>query len=149
MAVTMHSRPSLPKNTMYPTPLQQMIRQLADPTIAAHSQRFFKTGPGQYGEGDRFLGIRVPALRRLVRPHLGTPLPEILTLLHSPWHEERLLALLLMVAQFKRGTMQERSALHHSYLDHTDDVNNWDLVDTSAEQTPVKTVKRLVSQRPS
>ncbi len=117
---------------MRPTALQQAIRQLADPAIAAHSQRFFKTGPGEYGEGDCFLGIRVPALRRLVRPHLDTPLAEILTLLHSPWHEERLLALLLMVARFKRGNLQERSALHQGYLDHTDSINNWDLVDCSA-----------------
>ena len=128
----MHNRHPLPETTLRSTALQQAIRQLADPVIATHSKRFFKTGPGEYGEGDLFLGIRVPTLRQLVRPHLDTPLTKILNLLHSPWHEERLLALLLMVARFKRGTIQERSALHQGYLDHTDCINNWDLVDCSA-----------------
>ncbi len=114
--------------------IQQTLRQLADPDIAAHSQRFFKTGPGQYGEGDQFLGIRIPVLRQLLPRFAQTPLPAISAILHSPYHEERLFALLLMVAQFAKGNQPYRTLLYHSYLKHTACINNWDLVDCSAHQ---------------
>jgi 3-methyladenine DNA glycosylase AlkD len=106
---------------------------LRDPAIAATSQRFFKTGPGEYGEGDRFLGIRVPQLRALAREHHSLPLGAVVEHLQSPWHEERLLALLIMVEQYRRGTDEARERIHRTYLEHTRFVNNWDLVDTSAE----------------
>ena len=112
--------------------MQQAVHQLANPAIAAHSQRFFKTGPGQYGEGDRFLGIRVPQLRRLVPLFITAPLDDLLSLLRSPYHEERLLALLLMVARFQRGEVAEQSRIYTGYLAHTAFINNWDLVDCSA-----------------
>ena len=112
--------------------MQQTVRQLANPAIAAHSQRFFKTGPGQYGEGDLFLGIRVPQLRRLVPLFITTPLDDLLSLLRSPYHEERLLALLLMVARFQRGEVDEQARIYTAYLAHTAFINNWDLVDCSA-----------------
>ena len=67
--------------------IEHALQALADPAIAAHAQRYFKTGPGQYGEGDRFLGIRVPELRRLVPRVAGADLPVLLELLHSAWHE--------------------------------------------------------------
>ncbi len=112
--------------------VRKTLRSLADPAIAAHARRFFKTGKGEYGEGDRFLGIRVPALRRIVKDCRGLALPETLPLLHSAFHEERLFALLLLVDRFRRGDAAERAAIYRLYLAHTGCVNNWDLVDSSA-----------------
>lgn len=113
--------------------ISRFLQELGDPEIAAHAQRFFKTGPGQYGEGDRFLGIRVPVLRRHLRPFQDTPLDQVERLLHSPWHEVRLFALLLMVRQFAcRGA--DRAAIYRCYLANTAHINNWDLVDSSAPQ---------------
>lgn len=109
------------------------LHALADPEDAAFLQRFFKTGPGEYGEGDRFLGIRVPQTRALVRCARSIPLESVLELLRSPWHEERLLALLILVDQYQRGTPDERKIIHRTYLANTQYVNNWDLVDASAE----------------
>lgn len=107
----------------------------ADPDVAAFSQRYFKTGPGGYAEGDRFLGIRLRDLRALVRPHRDLPLEVLLAHLRSPWHEERLLALLILVDQDRRqGPAEARERRHRAYLEHTAYVNNWDLVDASAPQ---------------
>ena len=105
---------------------------LADPEDAQNLQRFFKTGKGQYGEGDVFLGIRVPATRKLVAKYRSLPLAEVEKLLHSKEHEARLLALLIMVAQYKRGDEQEKQAIYDVYLANTKYINNWDLVDLSA-----------------
>jgi 3-methyladenine DNA glycosylase AlkD len=96
-------------------------------------QRFFKTGPGEGGAGDRFLGITVPRLRRLARAHSELTLPEVATLLRSEWHEARLLALLILVHQFARSDPRRRRAIYRFYLKHRRLVNNWDLVDCSAE----------------
>lgn len=112
--------------------VEQALHTLADAPAAAFLQRFFKTGPGEYGEGDRFLGIRVPQLRHLARQFRELPHEQVLTLLRSPWHEQRLLALLLLVDQYRRGTDADREAIHRAYLDHTAYINNWDLVDSSA-----------------
>ncbi len=109
------------------------LAELADPEAAAFLQRFFKTGPGQYGEGDRFLGIRVPRLRALVARTRGLPMDDVLALLRSPWHEERLLALLILVDRYRRGGPEERETVFRTYLAHTRHINNWDLVDASAE----------------
>jgi 3-methyladenine DNA glycosylase AlkD len=113
--------------------LRRAIWQLADPETAQLLQRFFKTGEGEYGAGDRFLGIRVPALRRLARTYWTLPLASTLELLRSPWHEERLLALLLFVEQYRRGDQLQREEIFQVYLAHTRFINNWDLVDVSAE----------------
>ena len=107
---------------------------LADPEIAAHSQRFFKTGAGQYGEGDVFRGIRVPVLRRVAKDHQQLALPETLKLLHSPYHEDRLVALLILIHHYGRGDDADRTRVYSSYLKHTRLINNWDLVDCSAPQ---------------
>ena len=112
--------------------ISNILRDLADPVIAEHSQRFFKTGKGEYGEGDQFLGIRVPALRKQVKKYQATSLPDVKKLLMSPFHEERLFALLLLVHKFSQGNDAEKTTIYQLYLDHTQYINNWDLVDSSA-----------------
>jgi 3-methyladenine DNA glycosylase AlkD len=112
--------------------VRQALKALRDPEVAAHAARYFKAGPGEYGAGDRFLGIRVPQLRALARAHRALPFDAVLEHLRSPWHEERLLALLILVEQFRRGDADDRERIHRAYLDHTRFVNNWDLVDASA-----------------
>lgn len=114
--------------------IQEITLTLGDADIAAHSQRFFKTGPGEYGEGDVFRGIRVPALRKLARRYRQLPRTEVLTLLTSEYHEDRLLALLILVQAFVRGDDQAKSAIYQTYLSHTRWINNWDLVDASAHK---------------
>ena len=111
----------------------KQLRQLADEEIAEHSKRFFKTGKGQYGEGDRFLGIRVPALRKIAKQHRGTSAEEATRLLKSVFHEERLLALFLLVAIFNKANDEGKKAIYELYLENTRFINNWDLVDCSAE----------------
>ena len=112
--------------------ISRVLQDLADAEIANHSQRFFKTGKGEYGEGDRFLGIRVPMLRRHIRQFRGVAPEEVLKLLASKFHEERLFALLLLVDRFRRGTDEEREWIYRQYLANTRYINNWDLVDSSA-----------------
>jgi len=113
--------------------LQNELRQLSDKEIAEHSQRFFKTGKGQYGEGDRFLGIRVPVLRKIAKEYRGISIDECSQLLKSQFHEERLLSLLILVAIFNKANNEDIKALYILYLDNTRFINNWDLVDCSAE----------------
>ena len=115
------------------TAVQRQVRALGHPTRATQSLRYFKTGPGEYGEGDRLLGLAVPMLRTLAREHQDLPIKEVARLLQSPWHEERLLALLVLVRQYARGTPAGRAAIHRLYLKNTKHINNWDLVDSSAE----------------
>ena len=119
---------------MKATDLVSKLRTLGDPAIAEHSQRFFKTGPGEYGEGDRFLGIRVPRLRAEVKGSRELSLAETLKLLRSPYHEARLLALLILVERYKRGDGEIRARIYDHYLAQTRYINNWDLVDSSAPQ---------------
>lgn len=101
---------------------------------AVFLQRYFRTGPGEYGEGDRFLGIRIPALRALVREYRGVAPDEAAALLRSPWHEARLLALLLLVDAYARGDAETREGIYRLYLRSTRYIDNWDLVDSSAPQ---------------
>ncbi len=112
--------------------LRDRLRAQADPERAANLRRFFKTGPGQYGAGDRFLGLTVPLVRQAVQEHDGMPHQEILTLLRSPWHEERLAALLLLVRAYARGDNTGKPRIYRLYLANTSRINNWDLVDLSA-----------------
>jgi 3-methyladenine DNA glycosylase AlkD len=114
------------------TAVHRRVLKLADPDRAKTSQWFFKTGPGQYGEGDRFLGINVPTLRQLAREYEGLPLDEAAGLLESRWHEERLLALLILVRQYVKGNPEVRDAIYQCYLSNRAAINNWDLVDCSA-----------------
>jgi 3-methyladenine DNA glycosylase AlkD len=112
--------------------IRRTLRGSADAQDAAFLLRYFKTGPGEYGEGDRFLGVRVPQVRRLSRACRDLPHGRVIELLRSPWHEERLLALLIFVEQYRRGTSARRAAIHRAYLANTSRINNWDLVDLSA-----------------
>ncbi len=112
--------------------IKKTLRGLADPAIAEHSQRFFKTGKGEYGEGDKFLGIRVPVLRKQAKQHKDLSLKGIKGLLRSSYHEERLCALFILVARFSKGNLKEKTTIFELYLKHTKYINNWDLVDSSA-----------------
>ncbi len=112
--------------------MHDKLAALGDATIAEHSTRFFKTGPGEYGEGDRFLGIRVPVLRAQAKKNRGVPLKAILSLLKSKWHEERLFAVLLLVQEYHRGSEEQKNAIYDAYVAHRQYVNNWDIVDSSA-----------------
>ncbi|WP_299402348.1 DNA alkylation repair protein [Acaryochloris sp. IP29b_bin.148] len=121
-------------NNLTAETVHQQFLSLANPEIAEHSQRFFKTGPGDYGAGDQFLGIRVPVLRKQVTRYQQLPNDEVICLLQSPWHEERLFALLVWVKQFQKAPEAEQAHLYDLYLCHTQFINNWDLVDSSAYQ---------------
>lgn len=110
------------------------LRKIADPDIAEHSQRFFKSGKGEYAEGDRFLGIRVPQQRKIARKFRDLSLPEVEKLLSSPFHEERLAALFILVYQFDKGDETVKKNIFDLYIKNRRYVNNWDLVDSSARQ---------------
>ncbi|NTW70206.1 MAG: DNA alkylation repair protein [Chlorobiaceae bacterium] len=109
------------------------LELLGDPQAARFALRFFKTGPGEYGEGDLFRGIRVPVLRKLAFGLEGVPLPEVTLLLASPFHEDRLFALLLLIRRFRKAEIGEQETIYNLYLANTCRINNWDLVDVSAE----------------
>ncbi len=111
--------------------IRRNLRSLGSSARAEVSQRYFKTGKGEYGEGDRFLGLDAATMHSLAKQYRETPLPVVGQLLHSPWHEERLVALLILVRQFAKG---DRDAILALYLANTDRINNWDLVDCSAPQ---------------
>lgn len=112
------------------------LRKLAEPERAKTHQRFFKTGKGEYGEGDMFLGIRVPHIRKLVRKFRGLTLEDTEKLLHSRWHEERLFALLVLVDSYKRDDGKLKEKIYNLYMSSTQWINNWDLVDLSAPHIP-------------
>ncbi|MCG3148690.1 MAG: hypothetical protein PCFJNLEI_02135 [Verrucomicrobiae bacterium] len=113
--------------------LRRDMRHAANPTRAVVSQRFFKTGPGEYAEGDRFLGLTVPQIRSFVKQYRELSFRDTCRLLRSPIHEERLLALLLLVEANRRGDATQRRQIYRCYLANTRYINNWDLVDSSAE----------------
>ena len=114
--------------------ITRKLRSHANPASVAILQSFFKTGPGQYGEGDRFIGVKVPGIRAVCRECRGAPLAEIQKLLRSPIHEERALALVMLVDAFKAGDEPLRRRIYDLYLANTAFINNWDLVDCSAGQ---------------
>ena len=88
--------------------IRRRLTAVASPNRASVNASFFKTGPGEYGEGDRFLGVNVPALRKIAREFQDVPLRTVATLLSSRWHEERLLALLILVRQYQQGEQKNR-----------------------------------------
>lgn len=115
--------------------LRELIRELrsaADPKRAASSVWFFKTGKGEYGEGDRFLGVSVPDARKIALRYRNLGFNDIERLLASPIHEHRFVGLEILVAQYESGDEARRDKVFRFYLKHTHCANNWDLVDTSA-----------------
>lgn len=111
--------------------LLRELESVADERKAKNLAWFFKTGPGEYGEGDVFLGITVPVVRKIALRYTDLPLPEIARLLSSPIHEHRFAAWEILVAQYQRGDEGRRQAIFDFYLQNTHRANNWDLVDTS------------------
>jgi 3-methyladenine DNA glycosylase AlkD len=118
--------------TMTLTELRADFRGLGNPDDVENLSRFFKCGTGEYGEGDRFLGIRVPVTRKAVKRYRGVAQKTILSLLRSPYHEERLLAVLLLVDNYERGDAAIRQAIFETYLANREGLNNWDIIDSSA-----------------
>ena len=117
--------------------VQAALARLADPAQAAVLSRFFKTGPGEYAEGDRFRGLKTPQVRATVKRAEALPLAEIARLVESPWHEDRATGLLVAVRRFERARVPEvQRGLYEFYLAAARDgrVNNWDLVDITAPQ---------------
>ena len=111
----------------------ERLQTMGDPERARVSRSFFKTGPGQYGEGDVFAGLTVPQVRALAKEVHPLPHSEVIRLLHSPLHEARLLALFLLIKAYDTGDETARERIFTQYLENTRYINNWDLVDCSAE----------------
>jgi len=109
--------------------LKKELAVAADPERARNLAWFFKTGKGEYGYGDRFIGLTVPTLRRISYRYIHLPLTDVARLLASPIHEHRAAALEILVAQYER---EKSKAIFDFYLKHSKFVNNWDLVDGSA-----------------
>lgn len=112
--------------------IQAKLRAIANEEYAKAAQWFFKTGPGEYGEGDQFIGVRAPDLRRLARELKATPIEDALQLLQSAIHEDRVLALLLLVQSFGKGDAATKKKIYDAYLASTQFINGWDLVDLTA-----------------
>ena len=116
---------------MYQEILDYMY-SLANPEIAEYSQRFFKTGKGEYGFGDKFLGIRVPIIRKAVKKYKDISLETAEKILKSEYHEIRMFALLFFVLRFSKADNKEQIKIYNLYLQRIKYINNWDLIDTTA-----------------
>jgi 3-methyladenine DNA glycosylase AlkD len=112
--------------------IEKTVRRLGNPELAAFQAGYFKTGPGEYAEGDVFVGLKVPAVRKLVGEFKAQPVEVIEAWLGSAIHEVRLLALLVLVKRFPKASPKEKEAIVRLYLRQTARINNWDLVDSSA-----------------
>lgn len=114
--------------------LRKDIQKQSSPQKAKANAWFFKTGKGEYGEGDMFVGLTVPQMRKLVLQYRSLSLSEIEDLLRSKIHEERLIALFILVQNFNIGNEKTQKTIYDFYLSHTKFINNWDLVDSSAHK---------------
>lgn len=114
--------------------LRQDVKQIADAKKGQFLQRFFKTGEGDYGAGDVFCGLTVPQSRTIAQKYHELSLADTLSLLQSKIHEERLIALLIMVSKFQKGDDSIKEEMYEAYLKNTQHINNWDLVDLSADK---------------
>ena len=112
--------------------IQEELEQYVDPVKRDFLPKFFKTGKGQYGEGDKFLGVVVPNTRKVAKKYKDVPFEVISELLQSEWHECRLCALLILVERFKKSDDINKRLIFDFYLSNTSRINNWDLVDLSA-----------------
>lgn len=117
---------------MKSTEIKKELEDYIDPVKREYLPKFFKTGKGQYGEGDKFLGVVVPNTRIVAKKHKDVSFEVVAELLQSEWHECRLCALLMMVERFKKSDEKERENIYRFYLSQTKHINNWDLVDLSA-----------------
>jgi len=114
--------------------IKEELSKFENPQKAIFLQRFFKTKEGQYGFGDKFLGVSVPVQRKIASKFKDTPLSEIDKLLNSKFHEERLVSLFILVDKFKKGNEKVKEEIFNFYLSKTKNINNWDLVDSSAHK---------------
>jgi 3-methyladenine DNA glycosylase AlkD len=112
--------------------LRKELKKEANKEQAVNLQRFFKTGIGEYGEGDKFYGIKVPVQRRIAKSHNDLSLDDLKELLNSSVHEERLVSLFILVDQYTRGDDKIKETIFSFYLENSKNINNWDLVDLSA-----------------
>ena len=112
--------------------IQRKLQELGSREKAKVLQRFFKTGPGEYGEGDVFVGVKVPELRKLAKEYHEITVKEVKQFLKSDIHEERLLALFILVRKYSKGNEAEKKRIYELYLKNTQFINSWDLVDSSA-----------------
>ena len=112
--------------------IKKELKKAGSPQKAKDSARFFKTGLGEYGAGDVFVGVSVPEQRKIAGKYKNLSLQEVEELLHSPEHEFRVTALIILVNKWKVSELSEREKIHKLYLYNTKWINNWDLVDTSA-----------------
>jgi 3-methyladenine DNA glycosylase AlkD len=113
--------------------IKKRLKQLANKEKAEILQRFFKTGPGEYGEGDVFIGVKVPDLRKVAKNFQYIGIKDVIILLESAIHEERLLALLILVSKYVKGNETAKKEIYKLYLKKTTFINNWDLVDVTAQ----------------
>jgi len=112
--------------------IKKRLKQLANKEKAEVLQRFFKTGPGEYGEGDVFIGVKVPDLRKVAKDFQDIATEDVIALLESAIHEERLLALLILVRKYVKGNETAKKRIYRLYLKKTKFINNWNLVDVTA-----------------
>jgi len=114
--------------------LRNELKRSGDKRKAEVLRGFFKTGPGQYGEGDIFLGVTVPEQRKIARKYPSLPLKDAVRLLRSPVHEERLTALIILVSKYTKEREPGRRRIFETYIKETAYINNWDLVDLTASR---------------
>jgi len=124
--------------------IQKELKLLSNPKQAKILQGFFKTGPGQYGAGDIFLGVKVGPIRKIALKYQNLDLQEVIKLLPSKIHEERQVALFILTEQFKKADQIKKKKIFNLYLKNTKHINNWDLVDLSAP----KIVGQYLSDQP-
>jgi len=120
------------KNNFKESDVVLVLKKEAKKDKIAILQRFFKTGPGEYGEGDIFLGVMVPEQRKIAKKFRNLELDKVVKLLHSKVHEVRLTALFIIIYQFEKGDNKKQKRIYNIYLNNAKRVNNWDLVDLSA-----------------
>ncbi len=140
------------------TQLKQELRAVSDKRYVENLTRFFKTGLGEYGEGDIFIGIRMPDLRRICKKYRNSSVPDIGKLMDEKYHEFRIAGVVLMADKFKRGDGALRTEIKNLYEEKMDRVNNWDLVDLSAhkiygewfrvnDKNPMPTLRQLAKSK--
>ena len=112
--------------------IQEEFKKLSNPKYAAQLQKYFKTGEGEYAEGDLFLGLRVPVIRKIAKKYSEISISEASEFLQSPFHEKRLFSLLVLTDLFRKTDEENRKKIYDLYLENTNFINNWDLVDSSA-----------------